>query len=129
MQMKRGNARGCEVPLREKGATYASTEAEVTRHGSHTESRMRENCTYGSMSGNRLKPDWSRDNLAISQKACPQPSVRCARRRAERNSPFSAPPSGGLSCPEQAVSQGLVAQNRLQMSTAARRSRDARGHL
>ena len=40
-----------------------------------------------------------------------------------------APPSGGLSCPEQAVPQGLVAQNRLQMSTAARRSRDARGHL
>ena len=38
-------------------------------------------------------------------------------------------PSGGLSCPEQAVPQGLVAQNRLQMSTAARRSRDARGHL
>ena len=34
-----------------------------------------------------------------------------------------------LSCPEQAVPQGLVAQNRLQMSTAARRSRDARGHL
>ena len=32
-----------------------------------------------------------------------------------------------LSCPEQAVPQGLVAQNRLQMSTAARRSRDARG--
>ena len=25
--------------------------AEVTRHGSHTESRMRENCTYGSMRG------------------------------------------------------------------------------
>ena len=34
--------------------------------------------------------------------------------------------SGGLSFPEQAVPQGLVAQNRLQMSTAARRSRDAR---
>ena len=31
-----------------------------------------------------------------------------------------------LSCPEQAVPQGLVAQNRLQMSTAARRSQDAR---
>ena len=26
-------------------------EAEVTRYGSHTESRMRENCTYGSMRG------------------------------------------------------------------------------
>ena len=38
-------------------------------------------------------------------------------------------PSGGLSCPEQAVPQGLVAQNRLKMSTAARRSRDAREHL
>ena len=37
--------------------------------------------------------------------------------------------SGGLSCPEQAVPQGLVAQNRLQMSTAARRSRDAWGYL
>ena len=32
-------------------ATLASTEAEVTRHGSHTESRMRENCTYVSMRG------------------------------------------------------------------------------
>ena len=41
----------------------------------------------------------------------------------------SGGPSGGLSCPEQAVPQGLVAQNRLQMSVAARRSRDARGHL
>ena len=48
---KRGNARGCEGPLRVKWSTYASTEAEVTRHGSHTESRMRENCTYGSMRG------------------------------------------------------------------------------
>jgi len=26
----------------------------VTRHGSHTESRMRENCTYGSMRGRAL---------------------------------------------------------------------------
>ena len=26
-------------------------ETEVTRHGFHTESRMRENCTYGSMRG------------------------------------------------------------------------------
>jgi len=30
-------------------------EAEVTRHGSHAESRMRENCTYGSMRGSRRK--------------------------------------------------------------------------
>ena len=28
-------------------------ETEVTRYGSHTESRMRENCTYGSMRGSR----------------------------------------------------------------------------
>ena len=27
----------------------------MTRHGSHTESRMRENCTYGSMRGSRRK--------------------------------------------------------------------------
>ena len=27
----------------------------VTRHGSHTDSRMRENCTYGSMRGIRRK--------------------------------------------------------------------------
>ena len=27
----------------------------MTRHGSHTESRMRENCTYGSMRGIRRK--------------------------------------------------------------------------
>ena len=85
----------------------------MTRHGSHTESRMRENCTYGSMSGNRLKPDWSRDNLAISQKACPQPSVRCARRRAERNSPFSAPPFWQSSCPSRVLVFPLLATVRI----------------
>ena len=37
------------------GAALASMEAEVTRYGSHTESRMRENCTYGSMRGIRRK--------------------------------------------------------------------------
>ena len=36
-----------------------------------------------------------------------------------------APPSGGLSCPEQAVPQGLVAQNRLQMPRASRLRRAA----
>ena len=33
------------------GVALASMEAEVTRYGSHTESRMRGNCTYGSMRG------------------------------------------------------------------------------
>ena len=28
----------------------------MTRHGSHTESRMRENCTYGSMRGRAFPP-------------------------------------------------------------------------
>lgn len=30
-------------------------ETEVTRYGFHTESRMRETCTYGSMRGSRRK--------------------------------------------------------------------------
>ena len=30
-------------------------ETEVIRYGFHTESRMRENCTYGSMRGSRRK--------------------------------------------------------------------------
>ena len=33
------------------GIAQASMETEVTRYGSHTESRMRETCTYGSMRG------------------------------------------------------------------------------
>ena len=39
----------------EEGSESESTEAEVTRHESNTESRMRENCTYGSMRGSRRK--------------------------------------------------------------------------
>ena len=65
---------------------------------------MRENSTYGSMRG----------------RAFP------ITRGVPLYSTPLRPPSGGLSCPEQAVPQGLVAQNRLQMSTAARRSQDAR---
>ena len=54
------------------GATLASTEAEVTRHGSHTESRMRENCTYGSMRGRaypitRGVPLYSTHRAVVSQ--------------------------------------------------------------
>ena len=38
-------------------------EAEVTRYGSHTESRMRENCTYGSMRGRAYPAGASRSTL------------------------------------------------------------------
>ena len=35
----------------------------MTRHGSHTESRMRENCTYGSMRGRAYPTGESRSTL------------------------------------------------------------------
>ena len=35
----------------------------MTRHGSHTESRMRENCTYGSMRGRAYPAGASRSTL------------------------------------------------------------------
>ena len=35
----------------------------MTRHGSHTESRMRENCTYGSMRGRTYPAGASRPTL------------------------------------------------------------------
>ena len=38
-------------------------ETEVTRYGFHTESRMRENCTYGSMRGRAYPAGASRSTL------------------------------------------------------------------
>ena len=38
-------------------------ETEVTRYGSHTESRMRENCTYGSKRGRAYPTGASRSTL------------------------------------------------------------------
>ena len=39
----------------------------MTRHGSHTESRMRENCTYGSMRGRTYPAGASRPTLLPSR--------------------------------------------------------------
>lgn len=39
----------------EEGSESESMETEVTRYGFHTESRMRETRTYGSMRGSRRK--------------------------------------------------------------------------
>ena len=40
---------------REKLSRKVSMETEAIRYGAHTESRMRENCTYGSMWGGRTR--------------------------------------------------------------------------
>ena len=50
----------------------------MTRHGSHTESRMRENCTYGSMRG-RAYPT-TRGAPLYSTPFSP-PSINCLGRR------------------------------------------------
>ena len=45
------------------GSAYASTETEMTCQMFHTESRMRENCTYGSMRGRTYPAGASRPTL------------------------------------------------------------------
>ena len=56
-------------------------ETEVTRHGSHTESRMRENCTYGSMRG-RAHPT-GRSALLYTLLAYERRTVSCDNVRAD----------------------------------------------
>ena len=43
----------------------------MTRHGSHTESRMRENCTYGSMRGILRAEGESRSDALAEVRALP----------------------------------------------------------
>jgi len=45
------------------GTAHASTETEMTCQRFHTESRMRENCTYGSMRGRTYPTGASRSTL------------------------------------------------------------------
>ena len=52
----------------------------MTRYGSHTESRMRETCTYGSMRG-RAYPT-TRGAPLYSTPSCPRSTVSFARRNA-----------------------------------------------
>ena len=74
----------------EEGSESESMETEVTRYGSHTESRMRENCTYGSMRGRAHPTGRSALLYTLCADACIQKTVRGNSRCCIEGPVFSA---------------------------------------